>query len=208
MKKHHALLLPILAALLTLSACSIVPQQRKDARNNYSLEIPLPRQAAAADKAPLAILDIAPFAAAPECETRQLVISRAANRFTPDYYNQFIASPAQIIAHQTRLYFAAAGLAIIPTNNSKLRPTHRIEATLNALHADLREAGQAAAVLEIRIQLLDSRNHLLFEKTYAARQAAANNHAESIIAAHNKALAGILARQAADLAPFLNPGAH
>lgn len=129
--KIAKLLLPV-SALLLLSACTGF-RQPHPGKNTYSLEATIP-QTADAGKVPPATLQVRHYSSAPECEIRSFASVHPDHTYTSDYYNNFIATPAQLIAHQTRLYFEKTKTATVVFTNSKIRAAYFLEAQLLAFH--------------------------------------------------------------------------
>ena len=73
--------------------------------------------------------------------------------YEPDYYNEFLVSPAVMVTDRTRNWLADSGLVtqvLVP--GSRIEPTHTLEGHITEMYGDLRDPAEPAAVLR---QFLD-----------------------------------------------------
>jgi len=135
--------------------------------------------------------------------SKNLVYRTGEFKYEPDFYREFLISPASMITEHTRRWLADSGLfkQVLPTG-SQIAPTHTLEGTVSALYGDFRDESAPQAVLEIRYFLVDHKTpdgSVVFWRSYRAANTIASRTVQSHMDALSQALADILTRLEADL---------
>ena len=173
----------------------------EDPLNYFLLEVqrPGPREPAADS----IILMVQPFPASPGIDQRELVFRRSMSRYEKDYYDRFVVDVGSQVAEQTRRWLSQSGcLGRVLPPGSSVDATHLLEGNIAKLHNDFRDRANAQTVMEVEFFLVDIRTRkatVTFHETYSATAKIAEATAESIIAAHNQCLTGILRELENDL---------
>lgn len=75
------------------------------------------------------------------------------NEYTNDYYNEFIASPAQLITDKTREILYGSTYFSPPINEKKQKITYRLSGKIVSLYGDFTDSSAPFSVLELRFTL-------------------------------------------------------
>ncbi len=150
---RHTIIIPILAGLVLaslLGGCSLKnPPAQKHFHRIPTLDISNP-EAGSLLPSPLS-LALRPLATAPEFDTHFFLYRLSETEFTPDFYNEFMASPANGITRILRHHLRAQG-DLVPATTAQ-PPQARLSGTLTQIHADVRIPEQPRAVLTLSLLL-------------------------------------------------------
>jgi ABC-type uncharacterized transport system auxiliary subunit len=140
-------------------------------------------------------------------ERKGFVYRTGGDRFENDFYNEFFAPPGVLLREAVGMWLGDSALfSNVIGGTDSTRADWLLEARVNQLYGDLRDARAPQAVMEIHFTLLDARSPTLtavFTKRYSARVDAADRSPEAILAAWNSSLVQILSQLEADLAERL-----
>jgi cholesterol transport system auxiliary component len=140
-------------------------------------------------------------------ERKGFVYRTGGDRFENDFYNEFFAPPGALLREAVGHWLEDSPLfSNVIGGTDSTRADWLLEARVNELYGDLRDAKAPQAVMEIHFTLLDARSPTLtavFTKRYSARVDAADTSPEAVLAAWNASLIGILTELEADLAEHL-----
>jgi len=202
--------LAALAAVVTTGCFSLDVAQEPPTKHQYLLAIapPLPADGAGTGAAEAAVTDqpllqvSKAFVAAPFHE-KSLVYRIGDNKYTADYYQEFLVSPSQMITQLTVDWLRTSG-AWPRVDHVGAPTTGRIlDLTVRELYGDYRREGSEQAVVRLRAQLssLDAEDNTrrLMEKDYVARVKIKDREAETLVSGLNQALEQVLEKLAADL---------
>jgi cholesterol transport system auxiliary component len=180
----------ILAAAVMLSGCG----SRAINKNQYVLDISPPAVKAAQRSD--SILEVRSFNIDSQFSGRQMVYRVGEFRYSPDYYNEFLISPATMITQAVRNWVADTGMfARVLEPGSSIRPTYVLNGTIAACYADIREKAAPAAVLKVRMFLTKQDGGpetLVWSRTYDLREPMKDLQAESFAAAMSKCVDNVL----------------
>ena len=191
-------LVPLLAAVVLISACLAQPHPVK---NIYSLLAePLqpgePTGPVTKPRTDRRTLLVGTVTAAAGFDNRALVYRVGEDRFETDFYNEFMAPPARLLADQTAQYLDDRNRRVrVVKTPGLIIAQFGLETYLEALYGDF-TVEPPLAVVNIRFAVNDLRREaprILMEKTY--RQTvplSADNNAEALVAAMNEGLNLIL----------------
>ncbi|UCD51293.1 MAG: membrane integrity-associated transporter subunit PqiC [Phycisphaerales bacterium] len=200
MRTQFCLLL--LSSAMSAIVCGCSPGAKAEDPLNYFL-LEVQRPGAREPAADSITLMVQPFPASPGIDQRELVFRRGMSRYEKNYYDRFVADVGSQVAEQTRRWLAQSGcLGQVLPPGSSVDATHLLEGNIAKLYSDFREKANAQTVMEIEFFLVDVRTRkavVVFHETYDATAEIPEAKAESIIAAHNQCLAGILQKLEIDL---------
>ena len=182
--------------LAMLSACA--PTRPALETQAFLLEPPAPATVATRVDAP--IVRIARFSIAPQFDTRSIVYRRDEWRYDSDFYNEYLASPKQMLAERCAQWLRARGNLRIAIPGNGDRAAYVLNAAVNEFYIDLR--AQPTAVLDIHFTLADATSAaaLLLDKDYHANIIADSASAANSVEAMSQALGQILTELDGDLA--------
>jgi hypothetical protein len=123
--------------------------------------------------------------------------------YETDAYRQFLIAPGTMITEQTRAWLADSGLfqRVVPAG-SRIAPDYTLEGNVTALYGDFSDESAPAAVMEMRLFLLDNSGgteKVAFAQTYHAATPVSDRTTEVFVEALNRSLVDILGRLESDL---------
>jgi cholesterol transport system auxiliary component len=188
----------LLVASLALSGCG----QSAIANRKYYL-LDTKRQGPPASFHSDATLRVSQFHVDQAFAGRQLVYRVEATRYEPDFYDQFLIPPGNMITEETRDWLADSGLFRRVTSVSSLQEaTYVLEGNVIDLYADFTTGSTPRAVMEIRFFLVagpDANEAIPLVRTYRAESPISARTAGGVATALSSDLADILTRLEADL---------
>ena len=199
--KTHYLYVSMTAIVVMLSGCGSTMN-----KNQYVLEVSPPYTAKGAQP-PSAILEVRTFTINSEFSGRQMVYRIDEFRYAPDYYNEFLISPAVMITEVMQNWLADAGaFARVVEPGTAMMPTYILNGSIVACYADIRDKTAPSAVLELRMFLIKQEKGvetLVWSHKYQVRELMKNTQAQSFVAAMSRGLQSILEKLQSDLAERL-----
>ncbi len=137
-------------------------------------------------------------------DDRSLVYRVGDFSYHADPYAEFLVSPAESLRLPIRSWMRQSDyFRTVVEPGSALKPNTMAEITVLELYGDFRRPTEAAAVLTLRIVLLDSPDgipgELTFEREYSRRVLLRVADAKALMAGWNEALYQILAQFGSDL---------
>lgn len=134
---------------------------------------------------------------------RNLVYRLGRFEYETDAYRQFLIAPGTMITEQTRAWLADSGLfqRVVPAG-SRIAPDYTLEGNVTALYGDFSDESAPAAVMEMRLFLLDNSGgteKVAFAQTYHAATPVSDRTTEVFVEALNRSLVDILGRLESDL---------
>jgi uncharacterized lipoprotein YmbA len=182
-----------------LAACSIgqpIPQA-----TTYVVE-PAP-PATAAPRRPEA-LRMGNVRVAPAFASEELVYRVDDVRFTPDFYNRFIADPGPMLGARMAQWLNQAGPFSSVTQPGGAAPAqYALEASVTELYGDFRANRKPAAVMSVQFTLIDVSGpvpQVMLERTIERRIELGTATPEALVRGYGSALGEILAELAPQLA--------
>jgi Uncharacterized protein conserved in bacteria len=190
-------LLPLLATLL-LTACLAQPHPDK---NIFSLNLE-PAEVQTPAKAGRRTVLLATVTAASGYENRSMVYKVGQDQFKVDFYNEFLAPPARLLADRTAQYLdrESPRLRVVKTPGLALAD-YGLETYLEHIHGDY-SGPVPQADLAIRFTLNDLRGQsprVVLDKTYQRARPLAENSPAALAAALSEGLADILSELNRDM---------
>lgn len=152
-----------LAAALAVSACSL--RQPAVTVETFSFDLP------AASRGPVggSAISVLPFTAGPRAAGQMLLYRADDLRYEHDFYNRFLAPPAQILTGGLRRYLSQARAGQIREPGAPLEADLIVQPRVTELYADYREVSRPRATVTMVIVLIKREpggNRELFERTY------------------------------------------
>lgn len=154
--------------------------------------------------APLsAVLKVRRFRVSRAFAGRGLVYRTGELAYESDFYNEFFASPDDLITDEVRRWLAqSAAFGHVVDSSHAVEARYALEGSVVALYGDYRKKDSPEAVLDMQLLLLNDAPALpriVFEKAYGARAALEGTSPEALAKAWGRALAKILTDFEADL---------
>jgi uncharacterized lipoprotein YmbA len=152
-----------LAAALAVSACSL--RQPAVTVETFSFDIP------AASRGPVgsSAISVLPFTAGPRAAGQMLLYRADDLRYEHDFYNRFLAPPAQMLTGGLRRYLSQARAGQIREPGAPLESDLIVQPRVTELYADYRDVSRPRATVTMVIVLIKREpggNRELFERTY------------------------------------------
>lgn len=186
-----ALKIIVLSALMLLSACLSQPHP---AKNQYALKAK-PPEAGDKTRADRRTLMIGIVSAAAGFDNRGLVYRVGPERFERDFYNEFMAPPARLLADQTSQYLDQANPRFRVVKSPGLAlAQYGLETYLEGIYGDY-TVNPPQATLKIRYTLNDLRGgspKVVWDKTYQRAAIMSDKTPDALIEALGAALSDIL----------------
>jgi hypothetical protein len=130
-------------------------------------------------------------------------------RYASDPYHAFLAEPGPMLGNRIAAWLDQAGLFKAVAGPGSTPPASLVlEATVTELYGDFQQNAKPAAVMAIRITIVDqasARPQVTYERTISRRIPLANATPEDLVRGYDTALADILSQLASDLSA---PMAH
>lgn len=150
------------------------------------------------------VLALKPCEVSPLFAGKALVYRIGPDAYETDPYAGFLISPDSALAIPIRSYLRGTGLfSDVVEPGSAIHADHALEIHVSELYGDFRQNGQPAAVLSMRLILLDTEtggtNKVVFAKDYSRRSPISQNTAAAVVAGWNQALGDILAEAVSDI---------
>ena len=194
----HAAMLVALCALALVAGCGFT--RSSPVKETYLLDPAAPPAAAKPQPGSLrvgAINVAAPF------RGRNFVVRDTELQYESDFYHEFIVPPAPMLADATtRSLGAAKVFASVSRPGAATSADWVLDGFVSALYADMRDAKQTAAVIEVTYYLSrdDGVSSPMWSQTYRKEVPVASSSTSAYVGGLNTALAEILADLARDLA--------
>lgn len=178
------------AAALLLTGCLT---QARPQKNSFALDArPPERQIDAAGRRTLLVGTVS---VAPGLDNRALVYRVGPSQFETDFYNEFMAPPARLLADQISRYLDAANRRLRVVKSAGLvLADFGLETHLETMHGDF-TVEPPQAVVSLRFTLNDLRRTptgVLLDKTYRREVPMAAKTPAAMVAALNEGLRDIL----------------
>jgi hypothetical protein len=151
-----------LVALLA-AGCSL--RQPAVVTENFTFDLPDAARVAPGDQS-IAVL---PFSAAPTASGQMFLYRTGAARYEHDFYNRFLAPPAQLLTGALRKYLLQSKVGPVREPGAPLSSDYIIQPRLDDLYVDYRDPARPRAVAAMTMVLVarqPSGNRQVFEKTY------------------------------------------
>ena len=138
---------------------------------------------------------------------RELTYRQGSLAYQIDHYHQLVIAPGQMITEKTRTWLMQSGLfARVLDPGSLSVPTHCLEGNVTALYGDFRDKNAPAAVVAMRLFLIDPKpanESILHSKAYEARVPLETFDAPGLVAGYNTGIEQILIQLENDLSEIL-----
>jgi len=149
--------------VLVAAGCSL--RQPAVVTENFTFDLPGAARVAPGDKS----ISVLPFTAAPTASGQMFLYRADAARYEHDFYNRFLAPPAQLLTGDLRRYLLQSKVGPVREPGAPLSSDFVIQPRLDDLYADYRDTTRPRAVVAMTMVLVarqPSGNKQVFEKTY------------------------------------------
>lgn len=138
-----------------------------------------------------------------EFESSFFVYKVSDNRFTNDYYNKFMVSPARMISDAVRdALDRSAFFRLVPTSEPD-RIEYRLSGKITHLYADIQDPAHPRAVMALRLRLEKQTATgfmQVINQAYKAAEPASKGHSDTLARAWNLCLEQVVTEFLADVA--------
>lgn len=188
------LILIITALSFTLSACKSTPYIQK---KEYVLTT---KNTTVTDTPLSSTLGITNTVTSNLYQNNEFLYRLKGGKLKHDYYNGFATSPTQIIATNTAAWMSQSKLfSNVLSSDLGLKTDYTLKSKLIALVANYSNARLPRADIQIEYILLDSKNNILLDKRYAAREPLLLKTTASLVEAWNNGFSIILSDLSNDI---------
>lgn len=191
--------------LLTfVSACITVDFERSYPDKHYfALDIGWDEKSAPSVQIVNGVLEVSELRISPRYQGQSFVYRISEAGYESDFYNQFLIAPAALVTEELRKGLAQSRIFAYVTNSaSQLRPTHRLEGTVNALYGDFRGGVEGRAVVELELFLtkqVPQGTEVLMDKRYSRSVPLTRRSPEALVKGWDESLRGIFTSLITDL---------
>jgi len=191
-------IVPLLAIAWGLTGCLSKPALVKRTYALQATAVTHPAESAQGT------VSIRPCEVSPLFSSRSFVYRTGPDAYETDPYAGFLVSPDTALSIPIRGYLRGSGLfSDVVDPGSAVRADYMLEVHVSELYGDLRETGQAASVLSMRLILLNGGTNtppkVVFAKNYSRRTPIDQNSAAAVVAGWNRSLGDIMAEAVTDL---------
>lgn len=170
-------------------------------KNRYALTVESPPKAAASSANRRTLL-VGTVTAAAGYDNRAMVYRVGPDKYETDFYNEYLAPPARLLADQCAQYLdsANAKVRVVKTPGLTLAQ-YGLETYIETIHGDY-TVDPPQAVVRVRYTLNDLRGagpRVILDESYADQSPMADRSAEALAEAASAALENILARLNRDI---------
>lgn len=152
-----------LAVLLASAGCTM--RQPAVTATTFAFDIPAAGRGPAGDRS----ITVLPFTAGPRASGQMLLYRAETTRYEHDFYNRFLAPPAQMLTGALRKYLSQARVGQVREPGAPLGSDLIVQPRLTELYADYRDEARPSATVAMVIVLVErgpSGNNELFERAY------------------------------------------
>lgn len=168
-KKNFPAYCSIFLLCTIITGCA-AQQQAGSGERFFVLDVDRPGQAMSGLKPH--VLKIRRFRVSDTFSGNQLIYRTGAITYVPDFYNKFLASPGSMITDQTIRWLSDSGIfAHVADTGSDTEADLLMEGNVQAIYGDYSDPDHALAVIEIRIDVMDTtgiESTVVFHKNYEA----------------------------------------
>jgi ABC-type uncharacterized transport system auxiliary subunit len=204
-KPRAAALRPTVALMLVIAAATALGcsfSQQMPEKRRFVLRAQRPAEPESRCRT---LLTVGRFRVAPLFEREGFVSLRGEDTFKTSFFDEFKRPPGVMLREVALNWLRDAGLFadVLEPGDAPLADW-ALQGRVLKLYADVRQADEPAAVLEIDFELSDATTaEAVLTRSYGQAVPARSNQAEAIVAAWQQALATVLTGLEADLREFL-----
>jgi cholesterol transport system auxiliary component len=154
-----------------------------------------------------ATLEVRRFTVSTAFASRSLIYRLNEYRYEPDYYRQWLISPADMLTEETRHWLASSGLfkQVLPPG-SQIPASYTLQTIITALYGDFTNKAAPTAVLRARFFLVQHKGGnetIIFSQAYRTAKPLSDKAGQALINALSEDLVEILTHLEADLQTVL-----
>lgn len=180
---------------LAVAACSL--RQPAVVTEDYALPLPVAPAGMTGGKT----VSVLPFTASPAASGQMFLYRADDLRYERDFYNRFLAPPAQMLTGSLRQWILQSKAAGVREPGAPLSSDFIVQPGLNELYADYRDTSQPRAVVSMVMVLIrrdPSGNRQVFERTYRQEVPMAEVSPSAAVDGWSRATARIFGKFTAD----------
>jgi cholesterol transport system auxiliary component len=190
----------VLALLCLLPGCVSLQRSYPDKRF-FAFDVTGPAQAARSGGR--GTLQVADVRVSSRYSGKNFVYRLSDTTYETDFYNEFLVSPAALIAEELAAGLRRSGLfQNVIDRASDIQPDWVLEAVVDSLYGDFRNSAAAKAVLEMRVFVTNGRgstSQIVLQKNYASSVPLDGRSPEALVNGWGRALEEILSELASDM---------
>jgi cholesterol transport system auxiliary component len=184
----------MLLVILCLAGCSGIHKDFPE-KNLFRIHPPLPVKISAGLETGKGLL-VRQFDISPEFETNFFIYQVSQGRFTGDYYNKFMVSPARMISDAVKeALYNSAFFRSVPASDPSII-FFRLSGKIMQLYGDIRNPEHPRAVMSLRLileQQTDKGFIPVINQVYTASEPTIRDRPAALVQAWNRCLENILA---------------
>ena len=206
-RSKNSFFLLVASSVLLIAACSLPGPSQRPAKQTYVLHgEPVSQPPEAITSKPCASLRVSLPGSAPGINTVRMAYTTEPNRLDYFAYNEWVATPARMIASMMESRIDALGLfSVVILGSSDIKTDFRLDSEVRVLQQDFTK-GTSTVTLSIKVALVEVANRsLLNSKTFSYREPADGENAEAGVAAANRAAEHFLVELTAFLSESIKP---
>jgi len=192
-RSKNSFFLLVAASVLLIASCSLPGPSGRPAKQTYVLQ-------------GCASLRVSLPGSAPGINTVRMAYTTEPNRLDYFAYNEWVATPARMIASMMESRLDALGFfSTVVLGSSDIKTDFRLDSEVQVLQQDFAK-GISTVNLTIKVTLIEvASRSLLNSKTFSYREPADGENAEAGVAAANRAAEHFLVDITAFLSASINP---
>ena len=186
---RHLIIIWLAAAVVT--GCETRPGWK---RQSFAFSLPAGRPATNACDSVVALNRVS---ISPTFQSRSFTYRTGENSYEQDPYAGFLIPPERALAESIRASMRASGVfGGVVESGSRIAPTVIVEASINELYADFRQASRPVGTMGIHIICYDLQDseprHIVFDKYFLQETALARKTPSALMAAWDEDLRQIM----------------
>lgn len=183
-------------AVFLLAGCSL--RQPAVVTENFTFHLPSAARVAPGDQS----ISMLPITAAPTASGQMFLYRAGDSRYEHDFYNRFLAPPAQLLTGELRKYLLQSQVGPVREPGAPLSSDFMVQPRLDDLYVDYRDITRPRAVAAMTVVLIarqPSGNRQVFERTYRREIAMDEVSPAAAVRGWNKAVGQIFWQLTRDL---------
>ncbi len=147
-----------------------------------------------------AVLAVDTFEVAEGFDNTSLMYRNKSGKFEADHYRRLLTDKGTALSRLTAQWLQAGGLfKLAVLRKSGIDADYRLKGIINEMYADMSDPEDRAAILKVRVFLLDNDGNVLLSEQYHTKTPIQQALAEDVVGATNQSIAMMLEQLEADI---------